>query len=268
MCDIDEPLSCRLEMKYPETAAIGHAGEFFFAYQVARVLGWPCRLFDVDIGVDAQVEILGDDYESTGRFVAFQIKCTSMEEVDSRYVGSEQLAYWKNLDIPVFLALVDLGEEAIYLHRVDPQTEYHKTDGGQYRIDFDRQRCRFGPASREVFSSAAEEAQIQAVEAQLKKVREATRGIEEQLARHEASSDPWGLIEVMRDRILARAHLLRAHTLAYNSHAGISEYERDKLAFDQALDKLRDVMSSRGFEADWDGLREGEGEIGRFLAEG
>lgn len=254
-------------MKYPKTAATGHAGEFFFAYQVANVLGWPCRLFDVDIGVDAQVEILGDDCESTGRFVAIQIKCTSEEEVDCRYVGSHQLAYWKNLDIPVFLALVDLGEEAIYLHRVDPQAEYQKTKGGRYRIDFDRQCCRFGPASGEVFSSAAEQAQIQAVKAHLEKVQDATRGIEEQLARHEVSSDPRGLIELMRGRILARDHLVRAHTLAYNSHAGISEYERDKLAFDQALDKLREVMSSRDFEADWDGLRQGEGDIGRFLAE-
>ena len=39
------------EMKYPKTAATGHAGEFFFAYQVAKVLGWPCRIFDIDIGL-------------------------------------------------------------------------------------------------------------------------------------------------------------------------------------------------------------------------
>ena len=60
-------------MKYPEKAANGDAGEFFFAYKVASVLKWPCRLLDIDIGIDAQVEILNEDGTSTGRFVAFQV---------------------------------------------------------------------------------------------------------------------------------------------------------------------------------------------------
>jgi len=51
-------------MKYTKSAANGHAGEFFFAYKVARVLGWPCRLFDIDIGIDAQVEVLDHERAS------------------------------------------------------------------------------------------------------------------------------------------------------------------------------------------------------------
>lgn len=36
-------------MKYPKKTANGDAGEFFFAYKIASVLKWPCRLLDIDI---------------------------------------------------------------------------------------------------------------------------------------------------------------------------------------------------------------------------
>jgi hypothetical protein len=69
-------------MKYALRTANGDAGEFFFAYKIASVLKWPCRLFDIDIGIDAQVEIVDEDDEtSTGRFVAFQVKATRRTEL-------------------------------------------------------------------------------------------------------------------------------------------------------------------------------------------
>ena len=52
-------------MKYLLQTANGDAGEFFFAYKIASALGWPCRLFDIDIDIDAQVEILNEDRTST-----------------------------------------------------------------------------------------------------------------------------------------------------------------------------------------------------------
>src|SRR5690242_4709435 len=80
-------------MKYSGKTASGDAGEFFFAYQVASVLGWPCRLFDIDIGIDAQVEVLDEDGKSAGNFVAFQVKTTSGEgSAAYRHVRKRQLA--------------------------------------------------------------------------------------------------------------------------------------------------------------------------------
>lgn len=255
-------------MKYPRTAATGHAGEFFFAYQIAKVLGWPCRIFDIDIGVDAQVEILDAKRESTGKFVAFQIKTTATEGVDGRYVGPEQLAYWKELEHPVFLVLVDLEDESMYLHRIDRRKQYPTTKGGLSRIAFDRQRGRFGLDSAREFSAAADEAKLQAVEVHLERVREATRAIETELARPESVPDPEGLIEVMRDRAAAREHLLRAEALALNSGVGLGRYQRVELAFERALGLLRHRMSEWNMEQDWDGARDGDGDIRRFLDEG
>ena len=255
-------------MKYPKTAATGHAGEFFFAYQVAKVLGWPCRIFDIDIGVDAQVEILDGDGGSTGKFVAFQIKTTAIEGVNGRYVSQEQLAYWKGLEHPVFLVLVDLEEESMYLHRIDRQRQYRKTKGGLFHMVFDRKRGAFGPESGEDFSTAADEARLRAVEIHLDRTREFIKEIDAELARDESSPDPEGLIEVMRDRGAAREHLLRAGALALDSGVGTNAYREVERAFEHALGSLRYRMSDWNMVEDWDGYRYGDGDIRRFLEEG
>ena len=117
-------------MKYPLKAANGHAGEYFFAYTIANVLKWPCRLIDIDIGIDAQVEVINEDRSSSGRFVAFQVKTTSREEPNCRYVTVDQLKYWQELDLPVFVVLVALKEKQMYLHRVLFNVEYKKTKKG------------------------------------------------------------------------------------------------------------------------------------------
>ena len=85
--------------------AVGDAGEFFFAYRVSSELRWPCRLIDIDIGIDAQIEILDSDLRSTGKFVAVQVKAT---EVGRRIwrVSRRHIKYWNSISVPVFVALV------------------------------------------------------------------------------------------------------------------------------------------------------------------
>ena len=185
-------------MKYPLKAANGDAGEFFFEYQIAYVLKWPCRLFDIDIGIDAQVEVMKNDETSTGRFVAFQIKerdltkgrkseyelndpgeaedlgddeliavdapSGAQQDVPSgdkayRYVTEAQYVYWREHGLPVFVALVDLTDKPLmYLHRVTPDGNYRKTKKGKFRIDFDLKRNLFTKESGQLIARAAEEA--------------------------------------------------------------------------------------------------------------
>jgi hypothetical protein len=118
-------------MKYSQKTAHGDAGEFFFAYQIASVLKWPCRLFDIDIGVDAQVEVLEENGVSTGKFVAFQIKSTTVGRHGAcSYVRKKHLAYWLDLDIPLFAVLVDLPRQVMYLHHVTKGKRYPITKKG------------------------------------------------------------------------------------------------------------------------------------------
>ncbi|WP_063654441.1 DUF4365 domain-containing protein [Aliivibrio fischeri] len=96
-------------MKYTEDKATGDAGEYLFAYTVANILEWPCRLLDIDIGIDAQIEVLDDSRQSMGQFIAVQIKATRDINKKSISVEKKHIDYWSSLDTPVLLVLVNLG---------------------------------------------------------------------------------------------------------------------------------------------------------------
>lgn len=168
-------------MIYSEKSAIGDAGEFFFAYQVAYVLKWPCRLFDIDIGIDAQVEVLDMNQRSTGRFVGFQVKARSIpDEINARYVTERQLNYWKSSDVPVFIALVHLNSSKIYLHQVRKDFQYPPTTTtGLVRIEFDLFKDLFSAASRILIAEAGTQEILAKLEKLLGPLNEESKRIKE-----------------------------------------------------------------------------------------
>ena len=94
-------------MKYLEQPAIGNAGEYYFAYWISRYFQWPCRLLDIDIGIDAQVEILDNEKHSTGNFLAIQLKTTVDDNINTS-IELKNLEYWKTIDDIVILASISL----------------------------------------------------------------------------------------------------------------------------------------------------------------
>lgn len=127
-------------MKY--TNATGDAGEHFFAYRIATALRWPCRLLDIDIGLDAQIEVLDEDLNSSGQFLAVQIKATA-DAFDGRiYIDRRHVEYWQSCETPVLLALVDITAGEVYLQAIDKSGKYVSAPGGDIRFDFDLQRDR------------------------------------------------------------------------------------------------------------------------------
>lgn len=127
-------------MKYSKNNAIGDAGEHYFAFSVATILGWPCRLLDVDIGIDAQVEILDSKEQSTGQFLAIQIKTTTDPTLDSKYIPLTHVKYWKTVESPVLVALVDIETKHVYLKYIDKGARLvpAKTGGDTCKIKFDK----------------------------------------------------------------------------------------------------------------------------------
>lgn len=252
-------------MKYPIRTAHGDAGEFFFAYQIASVLKWPCRLFDIDIGIDAQVEIISEDSTSTGRFVAFQVKATSIEEQDCRYVSKRQLAYWRELDLPVFVVLVDLSIPAMFLHRVELDREYATTKKGLIRIDFDLENERFTSQSGRTIAAAAEETALSHVRRYLDAVHEGAGRIRTLIAGQQiGDSDPHGLMGCMDERAGLREELAQAGALVAALRVGALEYANAESEFESALQELRDYMEVSNMYPDWDD----DGDILRFIKEG
>lgn len=61
--------------RFKDTSITGWSGEYYFAYWVVSNFKWACRLLDIDIGIDAQVEVFDKEF-STGDFFAVQIKST------------------------------------------------------------------------------------------------------------------------------------------------------------------------------------------------
>ncbi|WP_417370310.1 DUF4365 domain-containing protein [Flavobacterium beibuense] len=92
-------------MKLDINNALGKASEHFFAYWMMKNFNWPCRLLDVDIGIDAQLEIMGDNSHSLGEFIAVQVKSNSSPKLKVE-IKTKHIEYWRMIDDPVVLVLV------------------------------------------------------------------------------------------------------------------------------------------------------------------
>lgn len=122
-------------MKYSRTNINGDAGEHLFASRVIYEFGFPCRLQNIDIGIDAEVEITDKNLRSTGNIVKAQVKSTESDKMYV-YVSGEHIQYWNELSFPVIVILVHLKTDCIFWHCVDNIEEYDLTDSG-YKIKFD-----------------------------------------------------------------------------------------------------------------------------------
>jgi hypothetical protein len=249
-------------MKYPPGTANGDAGEFFAAYKIAKELGWPCRLFDIDIGIDAQVEILTAAGESTGRFVALQVKATSAEEVNCRYVSLQQLRYWQSLEIPVFVVLVDLQREQMFLHLVEATGDYKKTAKGRYKIPFDLNADMFSPASAAIFAEASERLVMLHINEYLEPVEVAIEGILHSVkCVREDNPNPFDLIEHMERRVELLGLLNQANAASAVGKVGKDAITKCRDELSWAMSDLQEVMEPMEFDyAD-------KGDISGFLQE-
>jgi hypothetical protein len=127
-------------MKYEISNIIGDAGEHFFAYKIIETFGWPCRLYGIDLGVDAEIEILDEKNRTTGKLLKVQIKTTN-GEFDSKnqtytiYLDDEHIEYWKNLVVPMIICGIRLENKIIYWKQVD-ENSIDDTSQGGHKITF------------------------------------------------------------------------------------------------------------------------------------
>lgn len=121
-------------MKYTHTQIIGDAGEHLVASKVIKLLGFPCRLLSIDIGIDAEIEITDDNFRSTGEFIKAQIKTTISDKL-YWYIEKEHIEYWNKINLPVIIFLVHINTEKIYWHIIDEIDKYEKLDSG-YKVQF------------------------------------------------------------------------------------------------------------------------------------
>ncbi|MCG7537393.1 DUF4365 domain-containing protein [Pseudoalteromonas sp. OOF1S-7] len=97
-------------MKFDIKASHGKAGEFYFSYWICNFFGWPCRLLDIDVGIDAQIELFDEKNHSLGMFIGAQVK-TSQGNEPNVQVKLNNLEYWASIEDPVILVSITLDEE-------------------------------------------------------------------------------------------------------------------------------------------------------------
>jgi len=252
-------------MLYTEKAATGDAGEFFFAYQIAYVLKWPCRLFDIDIGIDAQVEVLDEKQQSTGRFVGFQVKARGIpDEANAKYVTERQLEYWKFSDVPVFVVLVHLPARKMYLHRVRKDYQYPAaTDTGLVRIEFDLKKDRFSAASRALIAEASKEEKLAEIECKLDEARAEIERIQKGIKKDNPNIQFW-LDRVHRLDFFEQS-LAQAGALVESHKVGDAELKDAWSQWRKALRSLRDYLVENDIAAAAVG-HTNAGEISEFIA--
>ena len=154
----------------------------------------------------------------------------------------------------------------MYLHRVKRQNDYHETDKGFVRIEFETNKDRFTEMSGKLIKAAADDA-LAAIREHLQAVREGIEVIEGALRDADEHPDPASLIAAMRTRTPLNFELVRAQTLAHNMRAGEDECLEMEEQLQAALVALRNYMGDWGMDTDWDDSRYGDGDIKKFLAE-
>lgn len=144
-------------MEYPKKSVNGDAGEYLVAYTITKLFGWPCRLFGVDIGVDAELEILDDEARSTGDVIKIQVKAfdrISSTESKGIYVDDRHINYWKRFCLPVIVCCVDLATEKIYWKQI-LATEAYQSGGASKKISIDLTTDELVGASKDALQSLA-----------------------------------------------------------------------------------------------------------------
>jgi Domain of unknown function (DUF4365) len=228
-------------MQYEKRAANGHAGQYFFAYKISRILSWPCRLIDVDIGIDAQVEILNSRRSSVGRFVAVQIKARENAQTDI-YVSQAHIEYWKELEMPVIAALVDLKDEEIYLHEIDPKYSYPITPSGDAKISFDFTKDLFDASKAELFEQAGRKADIAKVHAKLQAPEKYVAALTVWEANYREKGGAIDLLVLLYHRTTMRDQVEFARGLATKLEVAEDDVQKCHSQMTDVLDRIRHIM--------------------------
>lgn len=136
-------------MRYKSKAVTGDAGEYFFAYKVTSMFKCAVRLLDIDLGVDAEIEVVEEE-KSSLRLIKVQIKSSANVTGDSHsiYVTPEHIEYWKNTNLPVIVCLVDLVNEKVYWKYIENESNY-QSSGESSKVTFDLRHDELTETSKE-----------------------------------------------------------------------------------------------------------------------
>lgn len=126
-------------MHYSGNQLTGDIGELIVKKEFAKLFKWPYRRQEVDLGIDAEFEILLEGNLASGKIVKVQVKATEepfKDGINTIYPAHEHVEYWKNFSVPVILCAVSTSTEEILWKVIDPDGNYKTPKGA--KVEFDR----------------------------------------------------------------------------------------------------------------------------------
>ncbi|OYW76946.1 MAG: hypothetical protein B7Z37_06405 [Verrucomicrobia bacterium 12-59-8] len=124
-------------MEYTKRIRHGDVGEHLVAFRIMRDFKWPCRLLGIDLGIDAETEILTEDGNTTGDTIRLQIK--SVASVDGKSfsitTSEEHINYWQRHCTPVIFCGVCLATERVFWKQITALEDY-STEGVSKKVSF------------------------------------------------------------------------------------------------------------------------------------
>jgi hypothetical protein len=138
---------------YSSRSVNGNAAEYLVAYTVTRKLGWPCRLYGVDLGVDAEMEVMLDG-QTDGDIIKIQVKGFDDVPGDTKsvYVDERHIRYWQRFSSPVIVCCVDLTGEKVFWKAISA-TEAYQSSGNARRLDFNPKNDLLDGSSKEALAA-------------------------------------------------------------------------------------------------------------------
>lgn len=129
-------------MKFYTSNATGDSGLFLLGHWINQNFKFPFRVMSADIGIDAEIEMIDEEYHSEGLVLKVQVKATqkAITKNFSAYIDKAHLKYWDKLTVPVLFFKVDLTNNNIYYKHIsshDDITGTKSDDPDKLKIDFD-----------------------------------------------------------------------------------------------------------------------------------
>jgi len=150
--------------KYSNSEALGEKGMRIVEKSISDDLKMIFRpISKVDVGIDAEAEIVYDDKLCSGRLLALQIKCGESyfeEEKEDGYVIRIPIPtfnYWLNFSLPVIFIICNPNSGEVLWHRISQATSVRL--GNSYRILVSK-TCKLNADCIYKWKMIAEEGQV------------------------------------------------------------------------------------------------------------
>lgn len=143
-------------MKFYTTNATGDAGLFYLGYWINFNFNFPFRVMSADIGIDAEIEMIGEGLHSEGLIIKAQVKSTQTAITSNftEYIEIKHLEYWNRLTVPVIYFKVDLISKKIYYKIISSLDDIERTkedNEDKWKISFDLSQDELCIKTREIW---------------------------------------------------------------------------------------------------------------------